>query len=904
MKLFLIALPPEWKERFRKILSRRGHSPRVMETFDEESEIFRGDELAIAVLHANGTAEDMLRFCRRLRDRRLSTKLKILICASIVPDKESWPAFERAGVDFVLPAVFNDAELEFRLSVAECLLLSTSPTGDAAPPPGADIAFTIDSENVPYGVFHSSLANKFLKVNDGLVQLLGYSSKEELLQVDLVRDIYFDPTERARLIATIPPQNRTLEVVWKRRDGTPVDLQLSGHWVVDEEQHTIYLQGIAWDITEQKRSRELLLLQRDLGIALSHASSLRQMLDILLDAAMQIKEVDCGGIYLVEPDTRIYRLASYRGFSPQGIEKVSVASTDLPLVRLCEEGNPIYVLDESFGPVVQEWSRAEGIKSQAILPIVHEGRVIASLSLGSRTREEFSRASQLALESIATQIGGSIARVQAEESLRTSENHYRLIAENASDVVWTARWLPPDPAEMPSEADPRTVVATLLRGWRFEYVSPSLEKVLGYGVEESMADTPISRMDPAWHPAVAKILLENLESPPPSQTFEFPMLAKDGALKWCEVTVNILSKMPDGSLRLMGILRDISARHAVQEALRKSEAQVRGLFEHLPDIVILCNQNAAIRFVNRTPPDVAADSVIGANAFSFLHESSQAESRAAFAQALSSNAVQTVEATDIFGVHWFSRIVPMVVDSAVDHVMIISTDLTAEKKAAQAVLREQQLLRRLIDLSERERKYLSYEIHDGFAQQITGALFHVEAYKRLREDDAPKAEKDLDYAVEMLRRSIDETRRLISGLRPPILDEAGILAAIDYLICEYREKSGIDIMFQHDLRAVRLAPPLESAIFRIVQESLANACRHSGSEFIRVELNDAAERLHVVVFDEGAGFEPAAVPEDRFGLRNLRERARLLGGAAEIQSAPGEGCRVCVELPLVPAASE
>jgi signal transduction histidine kinase len=143
---------------------------------------------------------------------------------------------------------------------------------------------------------------------------------------------------------------------------------------------------------------------------------------------------------------------------------------------------------------------------------------------------------------------------------------------------------------------------------------------------------------------------------------------------------------------------------------------------------------------------------------------------------------------------------------------------------------------------------------------------------------------------------------LISGLRPPILDEAGIIAAVEYLICENRARSNIDVMFVHNLEAVRLAPPLESAVFRIIQESLTNAARHSQSDFIRVELNGSDDLLEIVVFDEGVGFELASVPDGRFGLRGMRERARLLGGNVEIETSPGDGCRIRVELPLIPAA--
>jgi signal transduction histidine kinase len=101
-----------------------------------------------------------------------------------------------------------------------------------------------------------------------------------------------------------------------------------------------------------------------------------------------------------------------------------------------------------------------------------------------------------------------------------------------------------------------------------------------------------------------------------------------------------------------------------------------------------------------------------------------------------------------------------------------------------------------------------------------------------------------------------------------------------------------------------LVPPLESAAFRIVQEAVANACRHSRSPGVIVELIQRDDRLHIKVQDQGVGFDPNAVEETRFGLRSIRERARLLGGRAEIQSAPGSGTSISVELPVVLRADE
>jgi PAS domain S-box-containing protein len=496
------------------------------------------------------------------------------------------------------------------------------------------------------------------------------------------------------------------------------------------------------------------------------------------------------------------------------------------------------------------------------------------------------------------------ARKQAEESLRESESRYRLITDNVDDVVWSARWTPP---ENLSSFDPRALLESAIQGWRFEFISPSVERLFGFTVEECLADMPQYRRVPETFPEIVEDVLNELfghGGGAVRRTFEIPLYTKTGTQRWCEITLTILPAEPDQSFRAIGILRDITARREIREALRKSEAQFRGLFRNMPDLVLLVDHTGAIRYVNHHTPTVPPETLLGGNAFNFVQAAYRERAKATFDRALATKEAQNVEAVSIFGTYWLFRIVPMYLEGVLDHVMAICTDVTAERKAAQELLKEQQLLRQMIDLQERERRFLSYEIHDGFAQQITGALFHIEAFQRLRKDEPEQAEKNLEQSASLLSRSIDETRRLISGLRPPILDESGILAAVEYLVCEYRGRSEADIMFRHELRGTRFAPPLESAIFRIVQEGLTNATRHSRSDFVRVELNELDDRLQIVIFDEGVGFDPKAVPENRFGLRSIRERTRLLGGKLEIESSPGEGCTIRVELPFVPGTEQ
>ncbi len=217
------------------------------------------------------------------------------------------------------------------------------------------------------------------------------------------------------------------------------------------------------------------------------------------------------------------------------------------------------------------------------------------------------------------------------------------------------------------------------------------------------------------------------------------------------------------------------------------------------------------------------------------------------------------------------------------------------QKTDQELRREKEFLRELLDLQERERKLVAYEIHDGLAQKLAGALLRFQAVAPLCKQN----QDTFDAGVDLLTQSVDETRSLISGLRPPILDESGVIAAIDYLVCEQQQHGCPDIVFKHQLHCERLAPPLETALFRIVQEALTNACRHSQSDKVHVTLKEENDQIRLSVEDWGIGFDPQKVPHERYGLRGIRERVHLLGGQATVHSTPNQGTRISVRLPLL-----
>ncbi len=225
-------------------------------------------------------------------------------------------------------------------------------------------------------------------------------------------------------------------------------------------------------------------------------------------------------------------------------------------------------------------------------------------------------------------------------------------------------------------------------------------------------------------------------------------------------------------------------------------------------------------------------------------------------------------------------------------------EIGRRQQVQQAIAEEQRRLRRLLDMYEHDRRLTAFDIHDGFVQQATAAMMNIEAYRAIEDRQSPAAGAALEQAVQSLRSGIAEARWLMGGLRPAMLEESGLVPAVENLVREARARSGVAVTWSHRVAAQRWAPPLETALFRIIQESLANALHHAKTDQVGIELVQDAGRLLLTVQDQGCGFDPQAVKPDRLGLEGIRQRAALLGGKAEIRSSPGHGTCVSVDLPL------
>ncbi len=218
------------------------------------------------------------------------------------------------------------------------------------------------------------------------------------------------------------------------------------------------------------------------------------------------------------------------------------------------------------------------------------------------------------------------------------------------------------------------------------------------------------------------------------------------------------------------------------------------------------------------------------------------------------------------------------------------------------------LLERLINAQEEERKLVAYDLHDGLIQQLIGARFHLNNYRAKRASNGNGAGKasveSLERSFSVLTESIVEGRRIIEGLHPTVLDDLGLVDAIDDLVRSASEST--EWSLQLALQPLHAEPDrvLSVTVYRIVQEALNNVRKHAEANTVVVTLRLVGGSINVQVRDDGRGFEISGLNGRGLGVSTMRERASLLDGTCEISSETGHGTTINVWLPWKEASAE
>jgi PAS domain S-box-containing protein len=464
-------------------------------------------------------------------------------------------------------------------------------------------------------------------------------------------------------------------------------------------------------------------------------------------------------------------------------------------------------------------------------------------------------------------VSTDITEIKKMEELRRSEERFRLLAENAQDLIYRYR-LKPTPG--------------------FEYVSPSATAIIGYTPEEHYAD-PELRFK-IVHPDDRHLIEEALRSPESLITSRW--LRKDGGAIWIEQRTKAIYDGAGEVVAIEDIARDITERRRVEEALRTTQEFLEGILDNAPLPIYGVSEEGQIRLANRFFADFVGmpqEKVIG----SLLEDVFTADEARQFLEnnrrviETETPLIEEEWAETPDGRHYFQTIKFPLRDPDRRTVAIggISLDVTERRRAEEA----------LSETRRTERRRIARDLHDIVLQDLSGALQSL----RLTHLQAKKSEISLDFEEEL-----GALGRASSGLRSAIYDlrrekERPFLESVESLVDLNRQAT--------DEREIRLVveegfpvglPGKESVdVLRVLQEALTNARRHSRAGRVEVRLRMENQEMLAEVIDDGRGFDPASVRAG-VGLSAMRERIEGLGGKIEVRSRPGKGTKVTVRVHL------
>ena len=371
------------------------------------------------------------------------------------------------------------------------------------------------------------------------------------------------------------------------------------------------------EIEERRRTEAIIRLQRDLALTLSGKMGLQETLRLCVETAMSISGLDSGGVYLVDPVSGNLDLAYHQGLSAEFVQRVAHYTADDLNTYLVMAGRPLYAPLQDLPGILDEKDLQEGLRSLAIIPVIHQDRVIACINMASHQHEAVAATARAALETLASQVGSAIARVQAEEALRLAKNdlEIRVTARTAQlqlanesleaelrvrrDMEKSLRYSETKYRTLVEQIPAVTYTISLAAGVDFLYVSPQIETLLGFSPEAWRADA--ENWERQIHPEDRERLLaeitHSLESGEPFAT-EYRLLAKSGRAVWFRDEARVVHDPEGQFLFLQGLALDITEKKQAEDALRETTQTLQTLIQASPLAIITLDPDFKVSLWN------------------------------------------------------------------------------------------------------------------------------------------------------------------------------------------------------------------------------------------------------------------------------------------------------------------
>ncbi len=474
----------------------------------------------------------------------------------------------------------------------------------------------------------------------------------------------------------------------------------------------------------------------------------------------------------------------------------------------------------------------------------------------------------------------------AELELRASEERYRLLAANATDMV----------ARSTTEGV-------------YVYVSPSSESVVGFTPDELHGKSVYDFMHAGDLEAVRRMYRELLDQTT-IQTIAYRFQRQSGGYVWVESTLRSVGE--DGEVvEIVSSTRDITERRKTEERLRHSEERTRALTESAVEAIVTIDHDGTIVGWNDSATRIFGyerSEVLGGPLTPIMPKRYREAHRVGMQRVLSTFEGRLIGRTiEIEGRRKSGEEFPVELSLSMweadgtRYFGGIIRDISVRKRVEEELVQKSQQLRmlaaRIQKVREEERTRLSREVHDVLGQALTGLRMDVAMLERRQVED-----EEVQERLNVMKNAIDETvrivRRISSDLRPGVLDDLGIEAALEWEVRKFEGRTGIACTFVDNTDGLRLDEGRSTAAFRVFQELLTNVARHASASSVEVRIRSNDGDFAIEVHDDGVGIDQERAARGlSLGILGMRERLAPWGGEIEFKGSPGAGTRVTVTLP-------